>query len=56
MFVRQKTVAGRTYFYLVKSQRIEGRVKQINIAYLGTERPAEKKLKKIIKDVEKKKV
>jgi hypothetical protein len=36
MFIRKKTVAGKTYHYLVKSVRVDGKVKQQVLAYLGT--------------------
>jgi hypothetical protein len=35
MFVRKKTIDGKTYHYLVKSVRVRGRVQQKVLAYLG---------------------
>ena len=36
MFIRKKTIAGKTYHYLVKSVRVKGKVQQKVLAYLGT--------------------
>jgi hypothetical protein len=34
-YVRSKTLKGRQYYYLVHGQRVDGKVKQSVIAYLG---------------------
>lgn len=36
MFIRKKTIGGKTYHYLVKSVRVNGKVQQKVLAYLGT--------------------
>jgi hypothetical protein len=36
MFIRKKTIKGQTYYYLVKSVRVKGKVQQKVLAYLGT--------------------
>ena len=38
-FVRVKYIHGRPYYYLVKSIRVGGKVKQKVIQYLGTRKP-----------------
>lgn len=38
-FIRKKMIAGRPYYYLVKSIRVGGKVKQKVIKYLGTRKP-----------------
>jgi len=50
MFVRRKTIKGRTYFYLVKSVRNGDRITQQYLEYLGAQIPTKKQL-----DVKKKK-
>lgn len=35
MFVRSKNIAGRKYLYLVEGRRLDGRVKQFSLSYLG---------------------
>jgi hypothetical protein len=35
MFIRKKKVKGQTYHYLVKSVRVNGKVQQKVLAYLG---------------------
>ena len=42
-YVRAKKIKGNTYYYLVKTERINGKVKQTVVDYLGTEKPANKK-------------
>jgi len=46
-FVRVKYIKGRPYYYLVKSVRIAGKVKQKIIKYLGTRKPRGDSLSKI---------
>lgn len=36
VFLRKKKVKGKTYYYIVKSKLINGKIKQIVISYLGT--------------------
>ncbi len=48
MFIVKKKIGNQEYYYLRKSQRIDGKVKAITIAYLGkTKKEAEKKRKEI---------
>lgn len=46
MFIKTKTIKGNDYFYLVESQRVEGRANPIpkTLAYLGTQDAAIAKL------------
>lgn len=52
MFVRVKTIKGRNYFYLVKSERKNGQVRQKVVKYIGSQRPDERRLKKIIAEIQ----
>lgn len=36
VFLRKKKVKGKTYYYIVKSKLINGKIKQIVVCYLGT--------------------
>ena len=54
MFVRSKTVNGRQYYYLVRSVRIDGKVRQQVLKYLGPQMPSETKLVKLKKECERK--
>ena len=47
MFIRKKTVNGRQYFYLVKSVRREGIVRQKVVEYLGARMPGKKQIESI---------
>ncbi|MBN2251816.1 MAG: hypothetical protein JW724_07070 [Candidatus Altiarchaeota archaeon] len=38
-YVRAKKIKGNTYYYLVKTVREKGRVRQVVLDYLGTEKP-----------------
>jgi hypothetical protein len=38
-FIRVKYIHGRPYYYLVKSVRVAGKVKQKVLKYLGTRKP-----------------
>jgi len=42
-YIRTKKISGNTYYYLVKSVRENGRVRQVTLKYLGTEDPKKKK-------------
>ncbi|MEA1925501.1 MAG: hypothetical protein U9M95_06490 [Candidatus Altiarchaeota archaeon] len=46
-YVRAKKVKGRTYYYLVKSVRVGGKVRQVNLEYLGPEKPSQRHVKKL---------
>jgi hypothetical protein len=35
-FIRVKIIAGKRYFYLVRNERIEGKVRQKVVKYIGT--------------------
>ncbi len=48
-YVRSKNIKGRIYYYLVKSVRDGDKVRQINLAYLGAEKPTEEEVRKIKK-------
>jgi len=48
-YVRSKNINGRIYYYLVKSVRDGNKVRQINLAYLGAEKPTEEEIRKIKK-------
>jgi len=50
MFIVKKKIHGNDYFYLRKSKRINGKVKSIDLGYLGkTKEEADKKLKERLK-------
>jgi len=54
MFIVKKKVSGKEYYYLRKSQRVDGKVKAVTVAYLGKElKEAEKKADKIIAEIDK---
>lgn len=40
MYIRTKKIKGKTYYYLVKTIREDGKVRQIHLDYLGTEKPS----------------
>jgi len=44
-FIRRKKVKGKTYYYIVKSYKVKGRVKQKVLCYIGTADNLLKKLK-----------
>jgi hypothetical protein len=41
-FVRKKVIGGRPYFYLVENKRINGKVVQRVLKYVGTKKPKKK--------------
>jgi hypothetical protein len=43
-YLRSKKIKGNTYYYLVKSQRINGKVRQTVLEYFGCEKPATEKI------------
>lgn len=49
MFVRKKRVKGIEYYYLVKSIRDGGVVRQKVVKYLGSDLPTQKTIEKIKK-------
>jgi len=50
VFIVKKKIHGNDYFYLRESKRIGGKVKSIDLGYLGkTREEAEKKLKERLK-------
>jgi len=50
MFIVKKKIHGNDYFYLRESKRIDGKVKSIDLGYLGkTKEEADKKLKERLK-------
>ncbi len=52
MFIVKKEVAGKEYYYLRGSRRVGGKVKAVNVAYLGKNRKeAEKKAEEIEKNL-----
>lgn len=48
VYIRAKTVRGRTYYYLVKSVRDGGSVRQIVLKYMGREKPSVEELNNIV--------
>ena len=53
MFIVKKEINGQEYYYLRGSKREEGKVKAINVAYLGKDKmEADKKAKEIMKKME----
>lgn len=48
VYIRAKVVRGRPYYYLVKSVRDSGSVRQIVLKYLGKEKPSVEELNKIV--------
>jgi hypothetical protein len=48
-YIRTKKIKGGTYYYLVKSVREGKRVHQINLSYLGTEKPDGEEVKRLKK-------
>ena len=50
-FIVKKKVSSGEYYYLRKSQRVDGKVKAVTVAYLGKDkREAEKKAEEIMKN------
>jgi len=49
MFIREKTIKGKTYYYLVKSVRERSRVRQKTIRYIGSQKPSEDEVGRLIK-------
>ena len=48
MFIVKKNISGNTYYYLRSSERVDGKVKAVTVAYLGkNKKEAEKKAKEI---------
>jgi hypothetical protein len=43
-YLRSKKIKGNTYYYLVKSQRINGKVRQSVLEYYGTEKPTAERI------------
>jgi len=52
VYVREKKVKGRTYYYLVKSVRNGPRVNQVNLEYLGSVKPSVKDVREMRKKYE----
>jgi hypothetical protein len=50
MFIRAKTIKGKSYFYLVENKRHGEKVKQKVILYLGKERPEAQLFKEFLKE------
>ena len=48
-FIRRKKVKGKIYYYIVKSYKDKGRVKQKNLFYIGTADSLYQKLIKLRK-------
>ncbi len=47
VYVRGKKIKGQTYYYLVKSVREGERVRQVSLEYLGAEKPAAEKVRRL---------
>ena len=57
MFIVKKRIAGKEYYYLRKSERKEGKVRAVNVAYLGkNKKEAEQKAKEFEKNMAKEKI
>ncbi len=53
MFITKKKISGKEYYYLRKSERVGGKVKSVNVAYLGKDKiEAERKAGEIIGGLE----
>jgi len=50
MFVRKKRIHEREYYYLVKSVREDGCVRQKFVEYLGAKAPDKEELERIIRE------
>ena len=50
-FVRKQKRGNQSYYYLVESKRDGNRVKQINLQYLGNQKPSKEKIDIIIKNI-----
>lgn len=51
VFIVKKKIHGNEYYYLRESKRVDGKVKSIDLGYLGkTKKQAEKKAKEILKN------
>jgi hypothetical protein len=50
MFVRSKKINGRQYYYLVRSVRRNGAVRQQCLEYLGPQMPSKRRLQQLIKE------
>lgn len=44
-FIRKKKIGGKIYYYIVKNQLVDGKVKQKVIYYIGTAETLLKKLR-----------
>jgi hypothetical protein len=55
VFIRSKRIKGKEYYYLVKSTRIKGRVKQTTLKYLGSKIPPKKETEELKKKYEEQK-
>lgn len=49
VFIRSKTVKGRRYYYLVKSIRKAGKVRQKFLQYLGSREPSDDEVRRLVK-------
>ncbi len=56
VYIRAKVVRGGIYYYLVRSVRDEGKVRQIVLKYLGKEKPGVEELNKIVVGLKKKRI
>jgi hypothetical protein len=48
MFTRIKVIGGKNYYYLVENQRIDGKVRQRVMRYLGTSKPSPKVIADVV--------
>ena len=51
-YVRRQIRGGRAYYYLVESEREGQKVRQRVLRYLGTSRPAQEDINRIINDIQ----
>ncbi len=47
VFIREKRIKGKAYYYLVKSVREHAGVRQKIIQYLGSEKPSEDEIRRL---------
>ncbi len=50
-FVRKQKRGNQFYYYLVESRRDGNKVKQINLQYLGNQKPSREKIDIILKQI-----
>jgi hypothetical protein len=54
MFIRVKVIGKKNYYYLVASKRVDGKIKQKVVRYLGVSKPSPKVIADVIAAVQSK--